>query len=103
MEAVDACGEKSPAVSNFAELEEKHPDWVKNCFRKAAEIATVEFNTFYQRFAKFVDMLTWKAGCGAHHEVEWEESAKANGFEAVSRAFDGGSFMGCNWTKAQKQ
>jgi len=101
MMEVEAC-EKSPIVSGFAELEQKHPQWVQTCFRAATKIVTIEFNAFYQRFAKFVDMLSWKAGCGAHHEVQWEESAKSNGFEAVAKKFDGGSFATCNWEREEK-
>lgn len=102
MEEIEAC-EKSPSVSNFAELEEKHMDWVQGCFKKATKVATIEYNTFYQRFARFVDMLTWKAGCGSRHEVEWEETAKRNGFEIVSKAFDGGSFADCNWQREESK
>jgi len=46
-------------------------------------------------------MLTWKAGCGARHEVEWEETSKRNGFEVVSSTFDGGNFGDCDWQREQ--
>merc|ERR1719198_478761 len=75
MDDVEAC-EKSSPVSDWKDLEEKHPDWVQSCLRKATKITTIEFNAFYQRFAKFVDMLTWKAGCGASHEVAWTVDLK---------------------------
>ena len=34
---------------------------------------------------------------------DWEESAKLNGFEVVSRAFDGGSFADCNWDQQESR
>jgi hypothetical protein len=101
MEEAEPC-QKSPAVSNFPQLEEEHAEWVSGCVLSATKVATVEYNKFYQRFANFVDMLTWKAGCGAQHEVPWEMSAKLNGFEKVSSTFDAGYFSGCDWDREEK-
>jgi hypothetical protein len=89
---------KSPGVSNFAELEQKHPDWVKSCFAKATKLVTVEFNTFYKRLGKFVDTLAWQAGCGAQRAVQWDQG----GWNSVSTANDGGSFGSCNWRKEEE-
>jgi len=95
--------EKSPAVADFAEVEEKHLDWVHESYSKAGKQMTVEYNQFYERFAKFVDMLAWKAGCGAEHENGWERNAKSAGFDRVSDAFDGGSFATCNWEREKQK
>jgi len=100
MEEVEPC-EKSPVVANFAEVEEKHPEWVQTCYQKATKVAVKEFNKFYQHFAKFVDSLSWKAGCGAQHEVEWS-NPKGGGYEAVSKALDAGKFADCNWERELK-
>jgi len=99
MEEVDHICPQSPSVSNAAELEKNHPDWVQSCYKDATKVVTIEYNKFYERFAAFVDMLAWKAGCGTQHEVSWQKSAKRNGFEVVSRDFDGGNFGTCNWER----
>jgi len=102
MEEVEPC-EKSPVVSNFAEVEEKHLDWLHHCYSKAGKEMTIEYNQFYERFAKFVDMLAWKAGCGANHESGWERNAKSAGLDIVSGTFDGGSFATCNWEREEQK
>jgi len=90
--------DKSPGVANFAELEQKHPDWVKKCYAKATKLVTVEFNSFYKRLGKFVDTLAWQAGCGAQREVQWDQG----GWTSVSTANDGGSFGSCDWRKNEE-
>jgi hypothetical protein len=98
--------EKSPQVSTYSQVEENHPDWVKTCYKKAVTALIPEFNQFYQRFAKFVDTLAWKAGCAAAHTLDWAKQGEGNGFLAVAPevdgAFDGGSFSNCNWKAEAK-
>jgi len=101
MEETDPC-EKSPVVYNYAEVEEKHGEWINTCYQKAAAVMTKEFNIFNERFAKFVDTLTWKAGCAAQHEVDLSVTGAGNGYMAVSKDFDGGSFSSCNWNRQEK-
>jgi len=98
IEEVEACP-KSPTVSNFAELEKTHPDWIQQCYRDAGKVVVGEYNLFYQRFAHFVDGLVWKAGCGAQHEVKWVRDAKYDGFLQVAKEFNGGTFAECNWDR----
>jgi len=101
MEELDNLCPKSPSVSDAADLEKTHPDWVRTCYKDATKAVTREYNKFYQRFAQFVDMLAWKAGCGMPHEVTWSVNAKSNGFEKVSKDFDGGSFADCDWDREE--
>lgn len=101
MEEVEPC-EKSPVVANFEELEEKHPNWIQTCFKQAAGVTATEYNSFYQRFAKFTDTLVWKAGCGAQHEAEWAITTEGDGFSTVSKEFDGGSFASCRWNREEQ-
>merc|ERR1719253_617545 len=101
MEEEQVCSQ-SAGVADFAAAEKDHSAWVKGCYNEAAAVVTKEYNTFYQKFARFVDMLAGKAGCRAQHEVPWEESAKRNGFEVVSSSFDGGSFADCNWEQQEQ-
>jgi len=101
MEEVEPC-EKSPAVSNFAELESTHPEWISGCYQKASAVLVGEYNTFYLKFGKFLESLSWKAGCGAQHKIEWVRSADGDNFLEVSKEFDGGSFADCNWHAEEK-
>jgi hypothetical protein len=101
MDEVEAC-EKSEAAADFPAVEQGQPEWLRKCLKKATKLATMEYNKFYQRFAAFVDMLAWKAGCGTQHEVPWEMSAKLNGFEVVSSSFDAGHFSECDWNSQEK-
>jgi len=100
MEEVQPCP-KSEAVSDVAGLEANHADWMQSCYKDATKVVTIEYNKFYQRFAQFVDMQAWKAGCGMPHEVTWSVNAKSNGFEKVSKDFDAGSFADCNWDREE--
>jgi hypothetical protein len=93
---------KSAAVSNVGQLEEKYPSYVKECLYDATEVALKEYNVFYKRFAEFVDMLAWKAGCGAQHQYDWSYSAKdGDGMAKVSDQYDAGSFGDCDWEKEE--
>jgi hypothetical protein len=97
MQELEPC-DKSPVVSTFADVEANHMDWVKSCYSTSTKTAIIEYNRFYEKFAKFVDMLSWKAGCGTTHEISWGYTAKdGNGMEAVSENFDAGTFSECNW------
>jgi hypothetical protein len=101
MDEVEVC-DKSEAESDFAAVEQSQGQWERKCLKKATKLAIMEYNKFYQRFAAFVDMLAWKAGCGTQHEVPWEMSAKLNGFEVVSSTFDAGHFADCDWSRQEE-
>jgi len=88
-------------VSNFKELQAKHPDWVRQCISKATEALASSFNKFNLPFAKFLDSLAWKSGCAAKHEAKWNQE---EGFTTAAKDFDAGLFSSCPWgTKEQEE
>jgi len=92
MKELTACS-KSEIVGNVNELQEKHTDWLENCYQNASALVIGEYNPFYKRFAKFVDKLAVRAGCpGANLRSLDEEN-----WVDISPEFDGGSFAQCNW------
>jgi len=102
MEEVAPC-DKSEGVSNFEDLEQKNPEWIKTCYKKSTQVLTKEYNKFYLRFGKFVDSLTWKAGCGSQHKIEWVRNDRADNYLEVSEQNDAGLFSECNWRMEEKK
>merc|ERR1719446_390788 len=92
---VEPC-EKSPAESNFEEVEKKHPEWVKQCYDKATKVVMKDYNEFHLKFAKFVDRLAWSSGCGGNTDEVFRNS-KDDPTEQVSSVYDAGTFDHCDW------
>lgn len=93
MQELSAC-EKSPPVKNIEELQEKYPLWMQQCYTNASKVVTTNFNPFYKRFAKFVDRLAWKAGCGLHPDI-----ADTEDYTEISDQFDFQTFSECDWSR----
>jgi hypothetical protein len=98
MTEIEPC-EKSPPESNFEEVEQKHPEWVKTCLTNATKIVVKEYNEYHMKFAKFLDRLAWAAGCGANLDSVFLPNVKEDPTEQVSSVFDAGNFAGCDWDR----
>jgi len=98
MDEVEPCDEKSPAESDFSQVEKKHLGWNHACLTNATKVITSEFNQFYKRIGRFVDSMAWMAGCGAQRELQWDQG----GWHEVSKEFNGGSFSQCNWDREEE-
>jgi hypothetical protein len=102
MREVKVCDEKSAPVNDVLDLEKKESKWVKACSANATAQAVKDFNPFYQRFAKFVERLSWVSGCG-----DEMNDAGVNGFDESDWNaivdFPFGSFSQCDWYKEGKR
>merc|ERR1719181_897346 len=83
MMEVEPC-EKSPAESNWKNIEKKQLPWLKDCYRKATSIVVEEFNEFNRKFAEFIDRLAWTSGCGARTDSIFGDPKYGNGWTALS-------------------
>jgi hypothetical protein len=95
MQELEVCS-KSPQVKSVDELQEEHVDWMQNCYTNASKAVATNFNPFYQRFAKMVDRLAWKAGCGPHPDLVDTED-----YTAISDQFNFKSFSECDWSQSE--
>jgi hypothetical protein len=95
MQELEVCT-KSPQVKTVEELQENHGEWMQNCYKNASKAVATNFNPFFKRFAKLVDRLAWKAGCGPHPDI-----ADTEDYNAISDQFNFKSFSECDWSKSQ--
>jgi len=99
MKEIETCDSKSEGVSDYAQAEKDHPEWVKKCMTSAVSVITKEFNSFYKRIGTSLDSMAWSAGCGAQRATAWDEG----GWNSVSQdSFDSGSFGDCDWNKEEE-
>jgi hypothetical protein len=102
MQEIEIACNKSEGAKDVQDLEEKQPGWIKACGATAAAHIVKEFNPFYQRFAKFVERLSWMSGCGDADNDAGVAGVDENDWNAIVD-FPFGKYSDCDWQKEQKR
>lgn len=92
----------SPGVSDIAQLEDKHPDWVKACHVNVSKVVVKHYNPFYKRFAKFSNLLARTAGCMGEYEGHQALFQGDAWYLGISNNFDFADFSTCNWEREKR-